>query len=168
MVTSCLWCWEFRCARGVREKILKFLKLNVGKGVAGEELAYLAGNRKEWARRIRELRTEHGWSVLTRQSGRPDMPIGAYMLEHTIQAEPHDRNIKDDVRVEVLERDKFACRKCGWTMKDVKRGDRRTFLELHHMQSHRSGGANASDNLIALCNVHHDAVHAKRLSIEDL
>jgi hypothetical protein len=148
---------------GVREKILKFLKLNVGKSVGGEELAYLARNRKEWARRVRELRTEHGWSVLTRQSGRPDLPIGAYMLEHLRQAEPHDRKIEDDVRVEVLERDSYCCQKCGWKLSDAKAADRRTFLELHHRKHHAAGGKNVADNLITLCNVHHDAVHAGRL-----
>lgn len=153
---------------GVREKILKFLKLSVGKAVTGEELAYLAGGKKEWARRVRELRTEFGWSVLTRQSGRPDLPIGVYMLEHARQAEEHDRSIPDEIRVEVLQRDRFACRKCGWTQRDASSADPRKYLELHHIEHHKRGGPNTVENLITLCNVHHDAVHAGRLSVNRL
>jgi hypothetical protein len=153
---------------GVRDKILKFLQLNVGKEVGGDQLAYLASDRKEWARRVRELRTEFGWSVLTRQSGRPDLPIGVYVLEHLRQAEPHDRKIDDDVRVEVLERDGFACRKCHWTLKQASAADPRKFLELHHIEHHSKGGANTAKNLITLCNVHHDAVHAGKLNTDQL
>ncbi len=42
----------------VRDKVLKYLRSNVGKKVTGEELKYLAKDRSEWARRVRELRTE--------------------------------------------------------------------------------------------------------------
>ena len=41
----------------VRDKILKFLRANVGKGVTNEELRYVAGDKTEWARRVRELRS---------------------------------------------------------------------------------------------------------------
>jgi hypothetical protein len=34
---------------------------------------------------------------------------------------------------------------------------------LHHRKHHAAGGKNVADNLITLCNVHHDAVHAGRL-----
>ena len=145
----------------VRDKIIEFLMLNIGKAVGGEELAYLAGGKKEWARRVRELRTEFGWAISTRQSGRLDLPVGVYVLEHDRQAEPHDRKIPDEVRVAVLERDKFACQKCGWTILKVSPADPRKFLELHHVQHHNSGGANVVENLITLCNVHHDSEHAK-------
>ena len=54
----------------VRDKILEFFRENVGSGVTGEELRYVAGDKTEWARRTRELRTEFGWPVLT-QGDRP-------------------------------------------------------------------------------------------------
>jgi hypothetical protein len=44
----------------VRDKILAFLRANVGQGVTNEELRYVAGDKTEWARRVRELRTEFG------------------------------------------------------------------------------------------------------------
>ncbi len=62
----------------VKDKLLKYFRANVGKVISGEELRYLAKNNKEWARRSRELRTEHGWPVVTRQQGRPDLPVGSF------------------------------------------------------------------------------------------
>lgn len=53
----------------VKDRILKFLRANVGVPVSGEELMYIAKNASDWPRRTRELRSEHGWPVLTRQSG---------------------------------------------------------------------------------------------------
>ena len=148
---------------GVKAKILEFLRANVGNIVTGEELRYLAKSNKEWARRSRELRTEDGWPVVTRMQGRDDLAVGEYLLEEDKQAEEHDRCIKDDVRVQVLERDGFACTYCRWTRDQRDRDDPRKFLELHHIVDHVKGGTNDVRNLITLCNVHHDAVHRGQL-----
>ncbi|MBY5917750.1 HNH endonuclease [Rhizobium leguminosarum] len=153
---------------GVKAKLLEFFRANVGKPVTIEELRYLANKRSEWARRTRQLRTEDGWPIVTRMQGRPDLPIGSYVLEEDKQAAEHDRNIPDDVRLEVLERDRFACRKCRWTTADLRREDPRKFLELHHVIAHAVGGANNADNLITLCNVHHDRVHAGTLNLDEI
>lgn len=143
----------------VKEKLLKFFTSNVGKEVTGEELRYLAKDATEWARRTRELRTEEGWAVVTKNTGRPELKVGVYMLEHDRQAEPHDRKIPDDVRVKVLVRDDFSCTDCGWNTDQKRSGDPRNFLELHHLEHHVSGGKNTVENLITLCNVCHDRVH---------
>lgn len=147
----------------VKEKILTYLRANVAKVVTGEELSYLAKDRTEWARRTRELRTEEGWPVHTKMQGRPDIPVGAYVLEEDKQAPPHDRHIRDDVRVEVLQRDETKCTFCGWEHSQLRAGDPRHFLEVHHIQQHADGGSNEAENLITLCNVHHDAVHRGEL-----
>lgn len=145
----------------VTDKILEYLRRNVGKQVTGEELKYLAGDAKEWARRVRELRTEAGWPIVTRNSGREDLPVGVYLLERDEQAEEHDRNIPDDVRVAVLKRDNFSCtwEDCGWNRSMLSPDDPRKFLELHHITHHRERGANTVENLRTLCNVHHDQLH---------
>ena len=65
----------------VKDKIIKYFRTVVGKPVTGEELSYLAGNTKEWARRVRELRTEEGWPIATKNTGREDLPVGVYVLE---------------------------------------------------------------------------------------
>jgi hypothetical protein len=51
---------------GVKEKILRYFRLNVGKPINGEELRYIANRSKEWARRSKELRTEEGSPIATR------------------------------------------------------------------------------------------------------
>ena len=75
----------------VKDKLIEYLRKNVGVQVTGEELSYLAGEAKEWARRIRELRTEDGWPIVTKNTGRLDLPVGVYVLEEDRQAYEHDR-----------------------------------------------------------------------------
>jgi hypothetical protein len=145
----------------VKAKILKFLQKNVGKPVTGEELRYVAGsNKTEWARRTRELRTQDGWPLVTKQSGRPDLSVGVYVLEADRQNPPHDREIPDKVRLAVLERDEYSCQVCGWSR---SRWSPLVplFLELHHVKPHVEGGANDQDNLVTLCSSCHDDVHRK-------
>ena len=145
----------------VKEKIIEYLRKNVGKQVTGEELSYLAGDTKEWARRVRELRTEEGWPIVTKNTGRDDLPVGVYVLEEDRQAYVHDRKIPDPVRVAVLTRDHFRCTKCGWSRDMLRPDDPRKMLELHHKQQHKDGGDNTEDNLITLCNVCHDDEHRR-------
>jgi hypothetical protein len=152
--------------KSVTEKLLEYLRANVGRPVTGEELRYLAGNKSEWARRTRELRTQSGWPLKTRSSGRPDLPVGVYVLEADRQTETHDRQIPDLVRVAVLKRDSYQCVNCGWNRTMLAPDDPRTILELHHhLRAHVEGGENTVENLITLCNVCHDAVHAGNLVI---
>lgn len=152
----------------VKDKLLEYLRKNVGRAVSGEELRYLANDSKEWARRTRELRTEDGWPIATKNSGRPELPVGAYLLEEDRQAKPHDRKISDYVRVKVLERDNHACCMCGWNYKSRIPNDPRSLLELHHIEHHADGGGNVEENLITLCNVCHDEVHRSHTPSEKL
>jgi 5-methylcytosine-specific restriction endonuclease McrA len=62
-----------RRGEGGRHKLLAFLKERVGEVVYGEELAAIAGIG-EWARRIRELRVEHGYEIT-------ELGQSAYRLE---------------------------------------------------------------------------------------
>ncbi len=144
---------------GVKSKLLKFFKENIGSPITGEELKYVAKEKANWPRRIRELRTEDGWPIKTRNTGRLDLPIGTYILEEDRQREVHDRNIPDSVQIEVFDRDNHTCRKCGWTYDKQLKGDPRHMLELHHIKHHFHGGKNDSKNLAALCNVCHDEIH---------
>lgn len=145
----------------IRDRILEFMLKNVGKQISGEELRYLAGNKTEWARRVRELRTEHGWQIMTKTTGMPDLPIGVYVLASDRQAPEHDRIIPDPVRREVLQRDEYKCQNCGWNHQKWNLSDPR-HLEAHHNNPHADGGDNTPDNLITLCNVCHDRVHSTK------
>jgi len=91
---------------------------------------------------------------------RLDIPIGDYVLELDRQSPQHDRIIPDKTRMEVLERDTYKCRKCGWHYGKWNPADPR-HLELHHKKPHVEGGENEEDNLITLCIRCHDEVHRK-------
>ena len=145
----------------VRDKILQYLRRFVGKEISGEELRYVADNKTEWARRTRELRTEFGWPVMTRFTGRPDLSVGIYVLEEDRQAPEHDRKIPESIYRAVLVRDKYACLDCGWMHEQWNRSDPR-HLEAHHIKPHVKGGTNTEENLITLCNICHDERHKKQ------
>lgn len=144
----------------MRERILEYLRRNVGNPVTGEELRYVA-HGSEWARRVRELRTEYGWPITTKASGNPTLPVGVYVLEQDRQTPAHDRHIPDHVRREVLRRDGYQCQnpQCGWTHAEWNRSDPR-FLEVHHVVHHAHGGKNDLENLVTYCNICHDRLHA--------
>lgn len=145
----------------VRDKILKYLRKNIGQKVTGEELKYLAKDRSEWARRVRELRTEYGWPVVTQNTGRPDLEVGVYLLEADRQSPEHDRHIPDPVKRKVLRRDDYKCTTCNWSHDLWNRSDPR-HLELHHQKPHAEGGENTESNLITVCTVCHDEIHRKQ------
>lgn len=142
----------------VKNKILEFFRFNEGIPVTGEELRYVAGDKTEWARRVRELRTEEGWPVSTRNTGRPDLPVGSYMLEGDRQSPAHDRKIPDPVRRRVLVRDKYHCQDCNWNHEMWNPSDPR-HLELHHIKPHVEGGENVEENLVTVCTSCHDERH---------
>jgi 5-methylcytosine-specific restriction endonuclease McrA len=161
---------KWRVANGIRKqpgaaegRILALLKAFIGHPVTGEQIAYVAKIR-EAPRRVRELRTEHGWRIATKNTGRPDLSASVYVLESEQQLPQHDRKIPDAVYEYVLERDMCRCRKCGWHVNDRNPASRRQFLEVHHIIFHHKGGANEAENLMTLCNIHHDEVH--RLALE--
>lgn len=149
-----------------KEKLLEYFRANVGRQITGEELSYLAKDAKEWARRVRELRTEDGWPIKTRNTGMPYLPVGVYVLEEDKQAEQHDRKIDDVIRMKVLERDHYNCRKCGWNTALRRPEDPRQFLELHHLNYHTEKGGNTEENLITICNIDHDEIHRKKMNKE--
>jgi len=146
---------------GARDRILAYLKENVGQVVLSEEIQYVA-NIKDYPRRIRELRTEEGYAVATCFTGRPDLGPGEYVLEVEERvAAPHDRFIPYDVQRSVYQRDANRCRLCRWAHEMWSPEDVR-YLELHHLEHHVEGGANLAENLLVLCNRCHDDVHARR------
>jgi len=146
---------------GSKGRLLKYLLENVGQILNTEELAYVAKAR-EFGRRIRELRTEEGYAISTRFTGRPDLRMGEYVLESSERiAEPHDRNIPFEVQRTVYERANSTCELCGWIRERWTRGDPR-ILELHHITEHADRGPNVAKNLVVLCSRCHDDVHAGR------
>lgn len=148
---------------GTRDKILKLFEVSLGEVLTTEQLAYVAGGRRDFGRRTRELRTELGYPIATQLTGRPDLSRGEYVLQSLdrIDAE-HDRNIPFEVQSSVYRRDQNKCRSCGWT-REAWVSDSPRFLELHHVLAHADGGGNSANNLVVLCSRCHDEVHAERL-----
>lgn len=64
---------------GGQERLLTYLRSRVGERVRMEELRGVAAIY-EWARRVRELRVEKGWPIVTNVQ-RPDLGAGEYVLE---------------------------------------------------------------------------------------
>ena len=124
-------------------------------------MAYVAKTR-EFGRRIRELRTEEGYSIATMFTGRTDLKMGEYVLEDIERiAESHDRKISFNIQRIVYDRANNTCQLCGWDRDKWKRDDPR-ILEIHHVEEHVDGGPNIPDNLVLLCSRCHDEVHAGR------
>jgi hypothetical protein len=143
-------------------RILELLKAFVGKRVTIDEISEVA-SIKEAARRVRQLRSEFGWKIVTRQTGQPDLPPGAYILKTLDQLPEHDREIPPDIYDQVLKRDGFKCQRCGWLVQDRHPDAKRQFLEVHHIIHHAKKGTNNPDNLITLCNVDHDDLHKAKI-----
>ena len=101
-----------------------------------------------------------GWPIATLQTGRPDLPVGHYVLQADRQSPEHDRHIPDNVRREAMRRDGYRCRECDWSHAEWNPSDPR-HLELHHVEHHAMGGRNTEENLVTLCNVCHDVVHRR-------
>ena len=64
---------------GGQARILRYLQLRLGEIVTKDELSGVAGIY-EWARRVRELRMDHGWAIHSAVT-RDDLRVGEYVLE---------------------------------------------------------------------------------------
>lgn len=139
---------------GARDRILAYLKENVGQKVSGDEIRQVAGI-SEYARRVRELRHEHGgWQISTGMN-RANLRPNEYVLEN-LEQKPVFERMNAKIWDEVLKRDNFTCQNCLWSKDDPQTNNRR-FLEVHHKDPVRAHGKPEVTNLITLCNVCHDA-----------
>lgn len=65
---------------GARTKLRAYFLANLNRVMDSGELREVAGGTSEWARRVRELRTEEGYLILTHHD-RSDLRPGQYLLE---------------------------------------------------------------------------------------
>jgi hypothetical protein len=139
---------------GARDRILAYLRENVGRPVSMDDLRYVA-NVHEVGRRVRELRTEHGY-VITTNVDRTDLKPGEYVLE-TLEPLPANQRLTAEQRTRILERDGYCCQRCGWGVGDPPTHGKR-FVEVHHKTAVHLGGGSEDENLETLCNACHDAI----------
>lgn len=156
-----------RSDRGARDKMLAvFRALPIGTPITTAQMRYVTEGKD--MRRVRELRTQFGWRIVTKKTGLPNLKPDEYVLVDPNPVEEHDRNVELETVIEVLRRDGNRCRKCAWHPSERTQGDPRQYIELHHAEWHVEGGKNDARNLVTLCNVHHRKVHTLKLSKPDL
>ena len=155
-----------RSGGGARDRMLALFRAFPGRVITTEQLRYVAHGKD--MRRVRELRGQLGWKIMTRKTGRPDLGADEYILVDPEPMEEHDRKINDETVSKVLKRDRHRCQKtgCAWHPDDRVEGDPKQYIELHHVVWHSRDGTNVPDNLVTICNVHHKAVHNLRLTNE--
>lgn len=137
---------------GSKKRILDFLLSNMGRVIEGEELRTASGNVSEWARRVRELRDEDGYQILTHRDRR-DLKPGQYLLETDKRFPTFARSISKETRAYVLERNEYTCQMCGLAAGDPDPFDstRTVRLTMGHIIDKSKGGSDAPNNLRAIC-----------------
>ena len=142
--------------RGSKARIREFLRANVGRVVTSGQIREAAGlHVTEWARRVRELRNDEGWTIVTHNDDGALKP-GEYKL--VSEPPPHDayrftRPISARVRAQVLERNGYTCQMCGAGAGDDDdlNPARKVRLHIGHVVDHSHGGSDELSNLRSLC-----------------
>lgn len=137
---------------GSRTRILHFLLSNLGRVVDKDEIRRASGNASEWARRLRELRDEYGYQILSHKDRR-DLKPGQYLVETDVRLPVLPRGISKETRAFVLERNGYTCQMCG-----LAAGDPDPFhpglkvrLTMGHIIDKSKGGSDGPENLRAVC-----------------
>lgn len=139
---------------GARSRLRAHFLANLGRVMDSEELRGVAGNTSEWARRVRELRTEEGFQILT-HNDRSGLKPGDYLLE-TGKPEPaFARGVSKETRAFVIDRNGYTCQMCGAVAGEPHPYDpsRRTRLHIGHVIDKSMGGNDEPTNLKAVCSV---------------
>jgi hypothetical protein len=150
---------------GARAKLRAYFLAHIGKVLESKELHQIADGASEWARRIRELRTEEGFQILT-HNDRSDLKPGQYLLLDPKPIPAFERSISKEVRAYVLDRNGFTCQMCGAVASEPHPYDpsRRTRLHIGHVIDKSVGGSDDVSNLRAICSVCNEG--AKNLTLD--
>jgi len=139
---------------GAKTKLREYILKNIGRVMSSDELRAISGNQSEWARRVRELRTEEGYQILT-HNDRSDLKPGQYLLENPKPEPAFERAISKETRAFVLDRNGFTCQMCGAVAGESHpyNSGRKTRLHIGHIIDKSQGGDDEPANLRALCSV---------------
>jgi hypothetical protein len=143
-----------RVRRGSRQRILDFLMANLGRVLTSAEIAEASGHASEWARRLRELRNEQGYQILSHKDRR-DLKPGQYLLETDAKLPAFSRDVSAATRAYVLERNGYTCQMCGAAAGDPNpyAPTRKIRLHIGHIVDKSKGGSDEPSNLRAVCDV---------------
>ena len=150
--------------QGARAKLRQHFLNNIGKVMNSDELREVAGI-SEWARRVRELRSEEGYQILT-HNDRSDLKPGEYLLLDPTPQPAFERAISKEARAYVLDRNGFTCQMCGAVAGEPHPYDthRKTRLHIGHIVDKSQGGSDEPSNLRAICSVCNEG--ASNLTLE--
>ena len=137
---------------GSKKKILEFFLANIGRVIEKGELQHVSGGVSEWARRIRELRDEDGWDILSHKD-RADLKPGQYIMPSDKRRPSATRDISKETRALVLDRDGYTCQSCGVAAADPDplHPGRKVRLTMGHIIDKSKGGSDTPENLRAIC-----------------
>lgn len=138
-----------------KDRIRRFLLAHVGEVVTSIQIRDAVGTDvSEWARRVRELREQEGWPIITHNDS-SDLKPGQYRLT---EAPPEKSSvifaqaISSKLRAEVLDRNGFTCQMCGLSPGDIDpTTGRKVRLHVGHIVDKNLGGKDELSNLRALC-----------------
>lgn len=140
--------------KGSRDRLRSYFLANIGRTLESDDLRRASGNVSEWARRVRELRTEEGYEVLT-HNDRSDLKPGEYLLLNPTPVTAFARGISKEARALVLDRNGFTCQMCGAVASEPHPSDpsRKTRLHIGHIIDKSMGGSDDPSNLRAICSL---------------
>ncbi|MDP2327184.1 MAG: HNH endonuclease [Dehalococcoidia bacterium] len=135
-----------------RDRLREYFLARVGQVLGSDELRAVAGI-SEWARRVRELRDDEGYQILT-HNDRSGLKPGEYILETDKRLPAFGRSISKETRAYVLDRNGFTCQMCGAAAGETHPYDgRKVRLHIGHIVDKSLGGDDEPSNLRALCSV---------------
>ncbi len=138
--------------KGSKALILDYLLAHKGQVVSSKELQEASGGASEWARRVRELRDEQGYDILSHKD-QSDLKPGEYILSSTKRRPAFKRGISKETRAIVLERNGYTCQMCGCAAGDPDpyNSNRTIRLTIGHIVDKSKGGEDIPSNLRAVC-----------------
>jgi hypothetical protein len=135
-----------------KQRLLDYFLNNIGRVLSSTELSAASGGASEWGRRVRELRDEQGYQILTHRD-RADIKPGQYLLETDHRRPAFARDISKETRASVLERNGYTCQMCGLAAGDPDPYEptRKVRLTMGHIIDKSLGGGDSPGNLRAVC-----------------
>jgi hypothetical protein len=137
---------------GSKQLILEFFLQNIGKVLESKEIQLASGGASEWARRVRELRNEEVYQILTHKD-RANLKLNQYLMETDKRVPAFARGISKETRAWVLERNGYTCQMCGLAAGDPDpfNPNRTVRLTMGHILDKSKGGDDSAQNLRAVC-----------------
>ncbi len=137
---------------GSKQLILEYFLNNIGKVLESKDIQQASGGAVEWARRVRELRNEEGYQILSHKD-RANLKPNQYLMETDKRVPAFARDISKETRAKVLERNGYTCQMCGVAAGDPDPlGSNRTVrLTMGHILDKSKGGDDTAQNLRAVC-----------------